>query len=62
MCAVMAWLYVAALLLPLTRNFFALTAPSPAVVATALVAGAVSIAALALSGYSLHTKSAERSG
>jgi hypothetical protein len=62
MCAVMASLYVAALLLPPTRTFFALTAPSPAVVATALVAGAVSIAAPALSGYWLHSEPAERSG
>ena len=53
MCAVMASLYVAALLLPAARSFFALTVPGPEMIVTALAASAVSIGALALSGYSL---------
>ena len=54
MCAVMAALYVGALLIPATRHFFALTVPDIGMVATALVAGAVSIGALALCGFSLR--------
>jgi Na+/melibiose symporter-like transporter len=54
MCAAMGGLYVIALLLPATRSFFALTSPDPGMVATALVASAVSIAALALCGFSLR--------
>lgn len=53
MCAVMAGLYVAALLIPATRSFFALTVPGPEMIVTALAASTVSIGALALSGYSL---------
>jgi cation-transporting ATPase E len=55
MCAVMAALYVLVLVLPATRGFFELTAPGAGMVATALVASAVSIAALELCGYSLRT-------
>ena len=54
MCAVMGGFYVLALLLPATRTFFALTVPSPAMVATAILAGSASIGALALCGYSLR--------
>jgi P-type E1-E2 ATPase len=54
MCAVMGGLYVAALLIPAPRSFFALTVPGPEMIVTALAASAVSIGALVLSGYSLH--------
>jgi cation-transporting P-type ATPase E len=54
MCAVMGGLYVVALLLPATRSFFALTVPTPGMVATAILAGSASIGALALCGYSLR--------
>jgi cation-transporting P-type ATPase E len=54
MCAVMAGLYVSALLISVTRSFFALTVPGPEMIITALAASAVSIGALALSGYSLR--------
>jgi hypothetical protein len=53
MCAAMAAMYVAALLVSPTRSFFALTVPDPGMIATSLLAGAVSIAALSLSGFSL---------
>jgi cation-transporting P-type ATPase E len=54
MCTAMAGLYVAALVIPAGRNFFALTVPGPEMIVTALAASAVSIGALALSGYSIH--------
>ena len=54
MCAVMGALYLVALLLPATRSFFALTVPSPGMVAIAILAGLTSIGALALCGYSLR--------
>ena len=54
MCAVMGGLYIAALLIPATRSFFQLTLPDAGMIATALLASAVSIAALALCGYSLR--------
>jgi P-type E1-E2 ATPase len=53
MCAVMAGLYVAALLIPETRSFFELTLPDAGMLATAILASAASISALALSGFSL---------
>jgi magnesium-transporting ATPase (P-type) len=59
MCVVMAALYVVALLIPATRSFFALTVPNPQMIATALLASAVSIGALALSGYSLRVGSSD---
>jgi magnesium-transporting ATPase (P-type) len=59
MCAVMGALYVAALLIPSTRSFFALTLPDAGMVATSLLASAVSIAALALSGFSLWAEPAQ---
>ncbi len=55
MCAVMAALYVLALMLPFTRTFFELTVPSPGMVAVAILASLGSIGALALCGYSLRT-------
>jgi cation-transporting P-type ATPase E len=59
MCAVMAGLYVGAVLIPATRSFFALTVPGPEMIVTALAASAVSIGALALSGYSLRVDPAD---
>ena len=61
MCAVMAGLYVAALLIPAARSFFAVTVPGPEMIVTALAASAVSIGALALSGYSLGSLRLSRS-
>jgi P-type E1-E2 ATPase len=55
MCAVMGALYVLALVIPATRTFFALTVPSPGMVAISILAGSASIGALALCGYSLRT-------
>ncbi len=54
MCVMLAGVYVACLLLTSTRHFFALTLPDWGMLGTAVVASAVSISALALSGYSLH--------
>jgi magnesium-transporting ATPase (P-type) len=54
MCAVMGGLYVAALVIPTTRVFFALTVPRPGMLATALIASAASIAALWIAGFSLR--------
>jgi cation-transporting P-type ATPase E len=55
MCAVMAALYVLALALPFARHFFELSTPSFGMIATALVASAISIFALALCGFTLGT-------
>ncbi len=52
MCLALAGLYVGCLLLPFARSFFQLTSPSLAMIATSALAGCVSIAALAMSGYS----------
>jgi P-type E1-E2 ATPase len=59
MCAVMAGLYVAALLIPASRSFFQLTAPDAEMIATSLLASGVSIAALALCGFSLRTNATQ---
>jgi magnesium-transporting ATPase (P-type) len=59
MCATMAGLYVLALLIPGTRSFFALTIPDAGMIATALLASAVSIGALALCGFSLRAEPAD---
>jgi len=48
MCAVLAGAYVAVLLLPQTRDFFDLAAPTVAIVATAIGGAAISIIAIAL--------------
>jgi ABC-type uncharacterized transport system permease subunit len=54
MCAALAGLYVAALLISATRRFFELTTPDVGMIATAAVASAVSIAGLALCGFSVR--------
>lgn len=54
MCVVMAALYVTALLLPATRRFFALAVFDPGMLATAALASATSVGALALCGFSLR--------
>ena len=54
MSAVLAGLYVVALLLPATRRFFELTVPDVGMIVTSVLASAVAIAALELCGYSLH--------
>ncbi len=54
MCAVLALAYVGCLLIDPIREFFALSVPGAAMIATALVAGAVSITALTLAGYSVR--------
>jgi cation-transporting P-type ATPase E len=54
MCAVLAGIYVATLLLPATRRFFQLNALDVGMVVTAVFASAIAIAALALSGYSVR--------
>ena len=59
MCAVLAGAYVVALLLPSTRSFFALSVPNAGMLATACLAGATSIGALALCGFTLHVGSAQ---
>jgi magnesium-transporting ATPase (P-type) len=52
MCAALFGAYVAAIAIPWTRHFFALTVPDLKMVVTAVVASATSIAALTLCGYS----------
>jgi len=54
MCAVLAGIYVATLLLPATRRFFQLNALDVGMVVTAVFASAIAIAALALSAYSVR--------
>jgi cation-transporting P-type ATPase E len=54
MCAVLGGLYVAALVIPTTRSFFALTSPDPGMLATALLASAVALGALMLCGFSIR--------
>lgn len=54
MCVVLATVYVACLLVAPTRDFFALSVPTAEMIATALIASAVSIAALALAGFSVR--------
>ena len=53
MCAVLGSLYVLALIVPASRDFFALTVPDPGMVVTAVLASAIAIGALSLSGYSV---------
>jgi cation-transporting P-type ATPase E len=54
MCAMLFGLYVAALLLPVTRKFFALTIPDAGMIVTALIASAIAIGALFFSGFSVQ--------
>jgi magnesium-transporting ATPase (P-type) len=59
MCAALAGLYVAVLMIPATRHFFELTVPDAGMIATAVCASAVALAGLALSGFSMRvTRSA----
>ncbi len=64
MCFALAGAYAAVLLLPATRHFFQFAAPGAGMLATALLAAAVSIGALVLSGFGLSasTRSAELTG
>ncbi len=55
MCAVMAGVYVLALLLPVTQSFFELTAQNAVMIVTSVVAAGISIGALALCGFTLST-------
>jgi P-type E1-E2 ATPase len=52
MCALMVGLYAATLCIPITRSFFELATPTPGSLATSLCAGALTIVALGLSGFS----------
>jgi Kef-type K+ transport system membrane component KefB len=54
MCTAMAGIYAVAIVVPTLRSFFALSTPSAAMIGTALLASAITIAAMALSGYSLR--------
>ena len=54
MCAALAGVYVACLLLPGTRRFFELTTPDIGMAATCVVASALTIGALVLCGFSVH--------
>jgi len=54
MCAVLAGVYVAVLLIPGTRRFFELTTPDSGMIATSLGASALTIAALVLCGFSVR--------
>jgi P-type E1-E2 ATPase len=56
MCAALAGVYVAALLIPATRRFFELTTLDVGMVATSVVASAMTVAALALCGFSVRVK------
>jgi len=57
MCAALAGLYAGALLLPATRHFFALSVLTPGMLATAALASAASIGALALCGFTVRVGS-----
>jgi cation-transporting ATPase E len=62
MCAALAGIYVAALLIPATRRFFELTVPDAGMIATALVASSVAIVALSLCGFSVRVARESASG
>jgi len=62
MCAVLAGVYVLALLLPATRRFFDLTVPGWEMIATSLFASAISIGALALCGFTVRLKATDADG
>lgn len=55
MCALMAGIYVLALLIPASRTFFALGSLDAGLILTSILASAVAIGALALCGFSLRT-------
>ena len=54
MCATLAGLYVATLLIPATRRFFELTTPDAGMIATSVLASALTVVALALCGFSVR--------
>lgn len=64
MCLVLAGGYAAVLLVPATRDFFQLAAPGAGMLATAILAAAVSIGALVAAGFGLsaQTRSPELTG
>jgi len=62
MCATLAGLYVGALLIPGTRQFFELTTPDLGMIATSVLASALTVAALALCGFSVRISHATNSG
>jgi cation-transporting ATPase E len=55
MCAVLGAMYVATIIVPATRDFFALTVPDVGMIVTAAVASAIAIGALILCGFSIRT-------
>jgi len=62
MCATLGGTYVAALLIPGTRRFFELTTPDLGMIATSVLASALTVATLVLCGFSIgagHTPSNE---
>ena len=61
MCLAMLGVYVAALLIPGTRTFFALASPSAGMIATATVATGLAIGALWLSGFTLRVDRGDKS-
>ncbi|MFI4977264.1 MAG: HAD-IC family P-type ATPase [Solirubrobacterales bacterium] len=62
MCATLAGVYVAALLIPGTRRFFELTAPDAGMIATSVLASALTVVALALCGFSVRVSHLTTSG
>jgi cation-transporting P-type ATPase E len=64
MCLVLAGFYVVVLIVPSLRSFFQLASPGGGMLATAILASAVSIGALVLAGFGLseRTRSSEVSG
>jgi hypothetical protein len=61
MCAVLGGLYLAVVLIPATRGFFALTVPDLQMMAMAAIGTAIAIGALALCGYPIGSQPAEGS-
>jgi cation-transporting ATPase E len=59
MCAVLAGLYVVAIVLPSTRSFFQLSSLDAGMVVTAVLSSAIAIGALALSGFPVRSERAE---
>jgi cation-transporting P-type ATPase E len=53
MCLALGGIYVAVLLAPFARNFYALTLPDPGMIVTAAIASAIAIGALWLSGFTV---------
>jgi len=62
MCAVLAGVYVLALVLPATRRFFDLTLPGWEMIATSLFASAISMGALALCGFTVRLEATNADG